>query len=135
MYTSEISIRVRYGETDRMGYVYYGNYASYFEVARIEALRRLGVSYKNLEENGIMLPVFSYSVKFLKPAYFDDELKIKTIIRELPMVRLKFEYETYKENTTLLLNKAETTLVFIDMSTKKPCAAPGYIIEKLKVHF
>ena|SRR3990172_1339050 len=134
MYTSEISIRVRYGETDRMGYVYYGNYASYFEVARIEALRRLGVSYKNLEENGIMLPVFSYSVKFLKPAFFDDELKIKTIIREIPMVRLKFEYETYNEEGKLL-NKAETTLVFIDMRTKKPCAAPGYIVEKLNGHF
>ena len=134
MYTSEISIRVRYGETDRMGYVYYGNYASYFEVARVEALRRLGVSYKNLEENGIMLPVFSYSVKFLKPAFFDDELKIKTIIREIPMVRLKFEYETYNEEGKLL-NKAETTLVFIDMRTKKPCAAPGYIVEKLNGHF
>jgi len=134
MYTTEIQIRVRYGETDQMGYVWYGNYADYFGVARIEALRQLGVSYKNLEEDGIMLPVFSYSVKFFKPAYFDDELTIKTIIRELPLVRIKFEYETYNKKGDLL-NKAETTLVFIDKSTNKPCAAPGSFVEKLKGHF
>lgn len=131
MYTTEIQIRVRYGETDQMGYVYYGNYAGYFEVARIDALRQLGVSYKNLEKDGIILPVFSYSIKFLKPAYFDDELTIKTIIKELPLVRIKFEYETYNEKGDLL-NKAETTLVFIDKGTNNPCAAPGFFVEKLK---
>ena len=133
MYTAEIQIRVRYGETDQMGYVYYGNYAEYFEVARIDALRQLGVSYKDLEKDGIILPVFSYSVKFLKPAYFDDDLTIKTSIMELPLVRINFEYETYNEKGDLL-NEAETTLVFIDKATNKPCAAPGSFIEKLKRH-
>lgn len=134
MYTTEIKIRVRYGETDQMGYVYYGNYAAYFEVARIDSLRQLEVSYKNLEKDGIMLPVFSYSVKFLKPAFFDSQLTIKTIIRELPLVRIKFEYETYDEKS-VLLNTAETTLVFIDKKKNRPCVAPGSLIEKLKKHF
>ena len=74
MFVSQIQIRVRYGETDQMGYVYYGNYASYFEVGRVEALRKLGYSYKGLEDDGIMLPVFSYNVVFLKPSYYDDDL-------------------------------------------------------------
>ena len=134
MYTTEIQIRVRYGETDQMGYVYYGNYAEYFEVARIEALRQLGMSYKNLEKDGIILPVFSYSVKFFKPAYFDDQLTIKTIIRSLPLVRIKFEYETYNTKGNLL-NTAETTLVFIDKKKNKPFAAPGSFLEKLKGYF
>ncbi|MBP6403824.1 MAG: acyl-CoA thioesterase, partial [Bacteroidia bacterium] len=84
MYTSEIQVRVRYAETDQMGYVYYGNYAAYFEVARVEALRSLGFSYKKLEEDGLMLPVLDFSVKYFKPAYYDDVLTIKTTIRELP---------------------------------------------------
>ena len=88
MYTTEIKIRVRYGETDRMGYAYYGNYAEYFEVARVEALRNLGFSYRKLEDEGIMLPVLLYSVKFMKPAYYDDELTIKVSIKELPAARI-----------------------------------------------
>jgi acyl-CoA thioester hydrolase len=89
MFVSEYKIRVRYAETDRMGYVYYGNYATYFEVARVEALRRLGVSYRQLEDSGILLPVLNYSVKFLKPVYYDEEIKIITAIPELPGARIQ----------------------------------------------
>ncbi|MDP4586583.1 MAG: acyl-CoA thioesterase, partial [Flavobacteriales bacterium] len=78
MYTNKIEIRVRYSETDRMGYVYYGHYAQYFEVARVEALRNLGISYRSMEEDGIMLPVASYSIKYLKPAVYDDLLTVET---------------------------------------------------------
>ncbi|HNQ00352.1 MAG TPA: thioesterase family protein, partial [Bacteroidia bacterium] len=123
MYTSEVQVRVRYAETDQMGYVYYGNYAAYFEVARVEALRSLGFSYKKLEEDGVMLPVLDFSVKYFKPAYYDDLLIIKTIIREMPQARIKFEYEIYNEHE-LLLNSATTTLVFINKSTNRPCPAP-----------
>lgn len=130
MYLSEVKIRVRYAETDQMGYVYYGNYAQYYEIGRVEALRNLGISYKSVEENGIMLPVLNFSIKYFKPAYYDDLLTLKTTIKEIPRARINFEYETYNENGELL-NKGETTLVFIDAKTNKPCAAPQFFIEKL----
>src|SRR5260221_7422800 len=123
MYTTEVTIRVRYGETDRMGYVYYGNYAQYFEVARVEALRNLGFSYRKLEDEGIILPVLNYSVKFIKPAFYDDELIIKVLIKELAMARIRFDYEVYNEKDELI-TIADTTLVFINRTTNKPCALP-----------
>ncbi|MFI5220657.1 MAG: acyl-CoA thioesterase, partial [Bacteroidia bacterium] len=114
MFTSEIQTRVRYAETDRMGYVYYGNYATYFEVARVEALRTMGMTYKEMEDEGIILPVLEYSIKFLKPAFYDDLLTIKTVIKEMPAARIRFDYETYNQDG-ILLNIAETTLVFVDV--------------------
>lgn len=134
MYTTEIKIRVRYGETDQMGYAYYGNYAEYFEVARVEALRNLGFSYKKLEEEGIMLPVLSYNVKFIKPAYYDDELTIKVTIKEIPMARIHFSYEVYnaKDELTTI---ADTTLVFINRGTNKPCPAPEHFLSVLRKFF
>ena len=134
MYQSEIQIRVRYSETDQMGYVYYGNYAGYFEVARVETLRNLGFTYKAIEEEGIILPVLSYSIKYIKPAYYDDLLTIKTVIKELPMARIRFDYETYNEKDELI-NIADTTLVFIKKSTNKPCPVPEDFMEALKKFF
>ena len=98
MYESEVDIRVRYAETDRMGYCYYGNYAQYFEVARVESLRSLGFSYKKLEDSGILLPVRDFSITYNKPAFYDDLLKIKSQIVELPAFRIKFRYKTYNQN-------------------------------------
>ena len=80
MFISTTQIRVRYAETDKMGYVYYGNYAQYFEVGRVEGLRDLGLSYKKMEDEGILLPVVEFQIKYLKPAYYDDLLTIKTTI-------------------------------------------------------
>ena len=134
MYTSELRIRVRYSETDRMGYVYYGNYAQYFEVARVEALRNLGFSYRKIEDEGIILPVLSYSVKHLKPAFYDDELLIKVTIKEIPMARIRFDYEVYNEKDELI-NIADTTLVFISRETNKPCPGPQDFIDALKKFF
>jgi len=134
MYKTEIQLRVRYAETDRMGYVYYGNYATYFEVARVEALRGLGFSYKTMEDNGIVLPVLEYSIKYFKPAFYDDQLSILTTIVKLPSVRLLFEYETYNERNELL-NKASTTLVFINRETMKPCPAPDYFVKSMEKYF
>lgn len=134
MYQSEVQVRVRYGETDQMGYVYYGNYASYFEVARVESLRNLGFDYKAIEERGIILPVLSFSIKYIKPAFYDDLLTIKVMIVEIPIARMKFEYETYNQKDELI-NRADTTLVFIDKETKKPCAAPADFIGALKKYF
>ena len=134
MYKSEIKLRVRYGETDQMGYAYYGNYAQYFEVARVEALRSLGVSYKSLEESGVGLPVLDYSIKYLKPAYYDDELTILTIISEIPSAKINFKYETYNSENEKI-NIGETTLVFIDLKTGKPTRANDKLIEALQLFF
>jgi acyl-CoA thioester hydrolase len=123
MYVNEIEIRVRYAETDQMGFVYYGNYATYFEVARVEMLRRLGFTYKKLEEEGVLLPVLDFSIKYIRPAYYDDLLFIKTMIKEVPGARIKFSYETLNEKKDLL-NIADTTLVFVDKKSGRPRAAP-----------
>ena len=116
MYSTEVKIRVRYAETDRMGYVYYGNYATYFEVARVEALRNLGFSYRSLEDEGIILPVLDFSIRYRRPAYYDDELTIRTIVPEMPAARIKFEYEVLNAAGTVITTAA-TTLVFIDKNT------------------
>ena len=134
MLSADIEIRVRYAETDRMGYVYYGNYATYYEVGRVEALRKLGMSYKEMEDEGILLPVLSFNIKYFKPAFYDDLITVKTTITELPNTRIKFEYECYNEKKELL-NKGETTLVFINANSNKPCMAPDWFMEKIKPFF
>lgn len=133
MFRHESHIRVRYSETDRMGYCYYGNYAQFFEIGRVEALRELGFPYKELEDEGILLPVLDYSIKYLAPAYYDDHLKIVTIIRELPVTRFKFEYEAYNQNNEKITIGA-TTLVFIDAISKKPIKSPKELTEKLNIY-
>ena len=134
MYITETRIRTRYSETDQMGYVYYGNYALYFEVARVEAMRDLGMSYRELEQRGIMLPVVSFNIEYLKPALYDENLNIITKIIELPSVRIKFDYETYNESGELL-NNASTTLVFINKEKNKPCRPPEDFMDLLKGYF
>lgn len=134
MYVNEIQIRVRYAETDQMGYVYYGHYAAYFEVARVEMLRSLGFSYKILEEEGVILPVLNYSIKYIRPAYYDDLLKIKTVIKDLPTARIHFDYETFNEKEELI-NIAETTLVFVNRKTGRPSSPPTDLLEVMRKFF
>ena len=131
MYSLETKIRVRYAETDQMSFVYYGIYAQYFEVGRVELLRSLGVSYKEIEEMGYALPVVNFNVKYKKPAYYDDELTIKTTIKELQSAKITFYYETYNENKDLL-NIAEVVLVFVNKESGKPCFAPDEIMSRFK---
>jgi len=130
MKTHNSSVKVRYGETDQMGVVYHGNYAQYLEVARIEWLSDLGVSYKKMEENGVMLPVYDMRYSFLKPAFFDDLLTVKTTLRKIPRASIVFDYEIYNQNQELL-TRAETTLVFVDMKTNRPTRCPQYILDLL----
>jgi acyl-CoA thioester hydrolase len=134
MYQSETSIRVRYGETDQMAYVYYGNYAMYYEVARVESLRKLGVTYKELEASGIMMPVLENHSKFLAPARYDELLRIVTTIREKPTVKIKFEYEIFNEQNKLI-NQGETLLVFIDSKTGRPVRTPEMMSRVLESFF
>ena len=130
MFKHETKVRVRYSETDKMGYCYYGNYAQFFEIGRVEALRALGFPYKELEDDGIMLPVSDFSVKYLKPALYDDELTIITTIAKLSTFKIVFDYQIKNVNDELL-TEAQTTLVFVDNKTMKPTKHPKEMSEKL----
>lgn len=129
MYSFETKIRVRYGETDQMSFVYYGVYAQYYEVGRVELLRSLGISYKEIEDMGYALPVVNLNINYKKPAFYDDELTIKTTIKELPSAKIIFHYETFNEKAELL-NTGEVVLVFVNKKTGKPCFAPELIMNK-----
>ena len=124
------NVRVRYGETDRMGYCYYGNYAQYFEVGRVEALRELGLSYKKMEDEGVMLPVSEFNVKYKAPAYYDDELTVITQIVAVKGARIWFEY-SIKNRSNLLIATASTTLVFVDSVKMSPIAAPKSFMDTI----
>ncbi|MBW3519364.1 thioesterase family protein [Flavobacterium sp. NKUCC04_CG] len=126
----EIQLRVRYAETDQMGVVYHGNYAQYFEMGRVEWLRNLGLSYKKLEDTGVMLPVVSLSMNYKKPALYDDLLTVRTIFKSQTTVKIEFDYEIVNEQGELL-TLGNSVLVFVDMKTKKPVVPPAYIIERL----
>jgi acyl-CoA thioester hydrolase len=130
-FESELKLRVRYGETDQMGYCYYGNYAQYFEVGRVEALRELGMSYKEMEKQGIMLPVSEFSVNYLIPAKYDDELKIITQICEIKGARLFFEYKILNESNQII-STAKTTLVFVQKESMRPCSPPDNFLNLMK---
>ena len=127
----QYTTRVRYAETDQMGVVYHGNYAVFFEMGRVEWLRNMGVSYKSMEENGIMLPVVSLTMNYKKPARYDDVLTVKTIFKSQTSVKIEFDYEIYNE-TGELLTTGYSMLVFVNMKTGKPTLPPEYILEKLK---
>ena len=131
MRTNEISFRIRYGETDQMGVVYHGNYAQYLEMARVEWLRDLGISYKKMEEEGVMLPVISLSIKYVKPALYDDLITVKVFLKKKPAVRIEFDYEITNELGELLAT-ANTVLVFMDMKRKRPMKCPKVLLEKLE---
>ncbi|MEJ6753962.1 MAG: thioesterase family protein [Flavobacteriales bacterium] len=130
MFQSTTKVRVRYAETDQMGYCYYGNYAQYYEVARVESLRTLGISYKDLEAQGYLLPVSEFSIKYILPAFYDEELLVKCTIIDPPKVKIKFKYEIHNTQGDLL-NFGSTTLVFVDKKTKKPVNCPIFLNNKL----
>ena len=117
-----------------MHYVYYGNYAAYYEVGRVEAFRQLGISYKGLEDSGVMMPVLESHSYYYMPAKYDELLTIKITIPQLPLVKIKFEYEIYAENGDKI-HSGDTTLAFIKMSTGKPTRAPNVMIKLLAPFF
>lgn len=134
MFIHETKLRVRYAETDQMRYVYYGAYATYFEVARVEALRSLSCSYKNLEDSGILMPVRRFEINYSKPAFYDEELLIRTCIPTLPVSRILFTYETFNTQNELL-NTASTELVFVSAQTNKPVRMPSILGAALEKYF
>ena len=135
MYTHETQTRVRYGETDQMGYLYYGNYALYYEVGRAEMIRDLGLSYKDMESKlGIMMPVMSLQMRFVRPALYDELVTIRTTLRELPTSTITFHMELFNEKKKLL-NGGLVKLCFVEMATNRTVAPPQYLMEKLQPFF
>lgn len=135
MIKAETKLRVRYGETDQMGYAYYGVYAQYYEVGRVEAMRVLGFSYKDVENRGILMPVIDYAINYKKPAFYDDEITIVTMVRELPKsARIVFDYECFNAQNELL-NTGKITLAFIDKTKNKPCPAPDWFLNAAQKYF
>jgi len=134
MFEHTTKLRVRYGETDQMGYMYYGNYAEFYEVGRVEMLRSLGMTYSDMEASGIKMPVLELHCKYLKPALYDEEISIRVIMDKMPGVKIHFRYELYNENNELI-NTGETLLVFIKMGANRPCLPSQEFIDKLKPFF
>ena len=130
MYKHQTKIRIRYGETDQMGFVYYGNYAQFLEIGRVETLRSLGFSYKSLEDQGILLPVADLQIRYLKPALYDDLITIRTKIVTIPTVKIELTYEIFNEKNDLLTT-ASTTLVFVKKETMRPTNPPTDLVKKL----
>jgi acyl-CoA thioester hydrolase len=135
MYSSETQIRVRYAETDQMGVVYYGNYAQYYEVGRVEAIRQLGFAYAELERTGVIMPVVEMHSKYLRPALYDNLLTIKTTLKELPLHhKIEFHQEVYNEQGNLL-NTGKVVLYFLEAKTMQRTTMPEAMKEKLAVFF
>ncbi|TYP72286.1 acyl-CoA thioesterase [Aquimarina intermedia] len=132
--SSKSTLKVRYSETDQMGVVHHSNYAKYLEIARIDWISQLGFSYKSMEDDGVMLPVFTLAFKFKKSAFFDDVLTVKTILKKIPTFRIQFEYQIYNQKEELLTT-ASTDLVFVDAKTRKPMLCPQPILDKISELF
>ncbi|MDC6364979.1 MULTISPECIES: thioesterase family protein [Flavobacteriaceae] len=130
MRLNSFSFRVRYEETDQMGVVYHGNYAQYLELGRVEWLRALGVTYRGMEENGIMLPVISLHIDYKKPALYDDLITVETKLVKTPLIKIEFDYAIYNEARELLAT-AHTVLAFINKKTNKPVKCPEYVLERI----
>ena len=131
MFTYNHQIRVRYGDTDQMGYVYYGNYGYYYEQARAESIRSIGISYKELEDTGVMMPITRMNIKYIQPAFYDELLTIKATVPQLPHRILIFHYEVFNEKQQLI-NEGETQLIFVDAVTRKIVPVPDLLLQKMK---
>ncbi|MUU76832.1 acyl-CoA thioesterase [Winogradskyella endarachnes] len=131
MIYNETKLTVRYGETDQMGVVYHANYAVYFEVGRTEWLREFGLSYREMEAEGIMLPVVSLTVNYKNSARYDDVVKVKTTLKKMPTASIEFEYELRNESD-ILLATGNTILAFIDVEKNRPTRCPKYLLDKLQ---
>ena len=126
----DTKIRVRYKDADRMGYVYYGNYATYFEEARTDMLRSLGYTYKGWEDSGLILPVREMHIRYHNPSHYDDMLTVRTILKELPAARITFHHEVYNQDD-MLICKGKLDLVFINRDTGRPIRAPQEFLEAI----
>ena len=134
MIEHEYTFRVMYPDTDKMGTVHHSNYAKYYETARWELFRSIGISYHSVEEAGYMLPVIRMNFRFIKTVQYDALLKVKTTLKAIKGVRIWFSYKLYNEQNELV-NEAETELAFVEMDTWKPCVAPEFVLKVLEFRF
>ena len=135
MYTSETNVRVRYAETDKMGYLYHGNYAQFYEMGRVEMIRSLGLSYKELEDEiGVGMPVMYMETRYVRPAFYDDLLTVKTKVKKMPHDFLRFFVEIFNEKGKLI-SGAKVKLCFIEMKTMKRVSCPEALSSRLAVYF
>lgn len=135
MYQFDFKKRVRYAETDKMGYLYYGQYPKYYEIGRVEMLRSLGMSYREMEDElGVMMPVTSLEIRYLRPAYYDELITIRTKLLKLPEMRIQFHVDLYNEEGKLL-NAGKVRLAFVDVKTGKTVTAPEALLEILRPYF
>ncbi len=134
MYTCDFQQRIRYGETDQMGYVYYGRYAEFYEIGRTEMIRKVGMTYRDLETRGIMMPVVKMVCNYFRPIAYDELITIRTMLRKLPTAKITFNHEIFNEAGELI-NEGEVHLVFTDAATRKPIRPPRDLIEALTPFF
>ena len=135
MYLYETTVRVRYAETDKMGYLYHGNYAQYYELGRVEMIRSIGLSYRDLEEVvGVGMPVMTMDTRFVRPAFYDDKLTIKTLVKKMPEDYLRFNVEIFNQDDKLV-NSAKVKLCFIDIKTKERVKCPEALLSRMRPHF
>lgn len=125
------TLRSRYGETDRMGYVYYGRYLEYFEVARTEMIRSFGLSYREMEESGIMLPVIHSELEYKIPVLYDEEIFIKVLVFDVPRVRLQTFYEVTTAASDKVHVYGEVSLCFMDADSRRPRKAPESFLNRI----
>jgi acyl-CoA thioester hydrolase len=133
MIEEEIKLNVRYAETDQMGFVYYGNYTQYLELGRVAVMKKAGISYRSLEEQGIGLPVKSLKIDYMKAARYDDEIRVITSVNEMPSNRIKFDYLIYLEDELLI--QAETELFFMSLESGRPMRPPKFFLDQMKAFF
>ncbi len=133
MITYEFQFRVTYPDTDKMGTMHHANYVKYYEMARWELLRSIGVPYSSIEQAGIMCPVLKMHFSFLKTTGYDELLTVKTTLKEIKGVRMWFEYKMYNQNNELI-NKADTELAFVGLNNWKPCKAPDFLLNAINNH-
>lgn len=134
MFQATTQIRVRYAETDQMGHVYHGNYAIYHEVARTEAMKQIGFRYKDLEDSGVMMPVYENSFRYVLPALYDQLLNIKVMVDEMPKVKMTFRYE-FTNEADKLIHSGSTTLFFMDIKSQRPVRAPQSVMDLMAPYF
>ena len=127
----DYTLRTRYAETDQMGVVYYGNYPQYLEIGRVEWLRAIGLTYKEMEAEGIMMPVVSLQIQYKKPALYDELITICTKLKDLPSTKIEFDYEMLNEKGGLL-STANTILVFVDAKTFRPVRCPEKVLDLIR---
>ena len=133
MIEHDYKFRVTYPDTDKMGTMHHANYAKYYETARWELLRSIGVSYQSVEEAGIMCPVIRMNFRFIKVTRYDEQLTVRTTLKAIKGVRIWFDYKLYNEQNELI-NEAETELAFVGRDNWKPCTAPEFLLSAIAKH-